>query len=276
VIDWSRTIHGIGDFHAGFISRARRAAVLDDVRTLPTPAFHLQIGDATEHGKPKEDRVAQRWLGQLPGPYDTILGNHDVLHNDRTAGEWARAYGHRSKNFTIDLPFVSVIAIGPNRNHPDERAGTLSGATLDFLERQLAGAQRDCWIACHWPLYRTVLGNPDKHFTSEMPSFHAKPDVRIRELLARHPNAKAWLSGHTHSPLSVPGLITHAALPQGRSILAVNLSALVATGKTREPSDPLRSLYLTHLPGKIEIRFRDHDAGVWRAVRGRRVVRVRV
>jgi len=276
VLDWSRTIHGIGDLHAGFIARARRTAVLDDVDTLPTPAFHLQIGDATEHGRPREDRVAKRWLDRLPGPHETILGNHDILHNDRTAGEWARAYGHRSKNFTIDLPFVRLIAVGPNSNLPDERAGTLAKATLDFLDRQLAGAPGDCWIACHWPLFRTVLGNPNKDFTSEMAAFHAKPDAHIRELLARHPNAKAWLSGHTHSPLGAPGLITRAPLPRGRSIVAVNFSALVAIGKTREPSDPLRSLYLTHLPDTIEIRFRDHYARAWRSVRGRRVVRVAV
>jgi len=274
--DWSRTVHGVGDLHAGSISRTRLESVLDDVATIPSPVLHLQIGDATERGTPGEDRIAKRWLDRLPGPYEAILGNHDILHNDRTPAEWARAYGHRSKNFTIDLPFVRLIAVGPERNHPDQRAGSLSRATRDFLERQLTRAPGDCWIACHWPLFRTVLGDPRKLFTSEMASFHAKPDGPIRDLLARHPNAKAWLSGHTHSPLGAPGLITRAPLPGGRSILAVNLSALVAIGKTREPSDPLRSLYLTHRPGAIEIRFRDHYTGVWRAVRGRRVVRVDV
>ena len=95
-------------------------------------------------------------------------------------------------------------------------------------------------------------------------------------MLARHRNAKAWLSGHTHSPLQVPGLVTRAALPGGRSILAVNLSALVAVGKTRELGDPLCSLYLTRLPGKIEIRFRDHQAGSWIAPHQRKVVTVSV
>jgi hypothetical protein len=55
----------------------------------------------------------------------------------------------------------------------------------------------------------------------------------------------------------------------------VNLSALVAVGKTREPSDPLCSLYLTHAPGKIDIRFRDHRAGAWIAPHKRKVVSVR-
>ena len=97
---------------------------------------------------------------------------------------------------------------------------------------------------------------------------HAKPDERIRELLAEHPNAKLWLSGHTHSPLGVRGLITRAKLGRRRSILAINSSALVGVGKTRDPSDPLCSLYLTHRPGRIEVRCRDHRAGEWRKLRG--------
>jgi len=273
--DWSRTIHGIGDIHAGAIPRARVQELLDDVATLPAPALHLQIGDATEHGRPAEDRMARRWLGRLPAKNHTILGNHDILHNERTPAQWAAAYGYRSKNFTIDLPFLRIIAVGPDRDLPGERSGVLSARTLAWLERRL-GYPGDCWIACHWPLHRTVLGDSRRLYTSAMQGFHVKPDAKIRALLARHPNAKAWLSGHTHSPLNAPGLVTRARLAEGRSILAVNLSAIVAVGKTREPTDPICSLYLTHLAGKVEIRFRDHRAGAWAAVSGRRVVTVRV
>src|SRR3954468_1872562 len=99
--DWARTIHGVGDLHAGGIPRSRVQNMLDDVRRLPTPALHLQIGDATEHGAEKEDQMARRWLDRLPGRHETILGNHDIWHNGRTPAQWAKAYGYRSKNFTI-------------------------------------------------------------------------------------------------------------------------------------------------------------------------------
>jgi 3',5'-cyclic AMP phosphodiesterase CpdA len=262
--DWARTVHGVGDLHAGAIRRARAERVLDDVAVLGTPALHLQIGDATEHGIADEDRAARRWLSSLPGPHHTILGNHDILHNRRTPAQWARAYGYASKNYVVDLPFVRVIAVGPDRALHGRRSGRLSPATLAWLEDQLAGAPGDCWVACHWPLRRTVLGDPRKLFTSAMESFHVKPDGEIRARLARHRNAKAWLSGHTHSPLHAPGFVTHAHLNRGRSLLSVNLSALVGVGKQREPRDPLCSVYLTHRPGTIEVRFRDHRARVWR------------
>jgi 3',5'-cyclic AMP phosphodiesterase CpdA len=263
-IDWARTIHGVGDLHAGGISRIRADRVLDDTALLGPPALHLQIGDATESGLAEEDRVARRWLSSLPGPHCTVLGNHDILHNRRTPAQWARAYGHPAKNYVVDLPFVRVIAVGPDRTAEGARAGMLSAATLAWLEDQLASAPGDCWIACHWPLHRTVMGNPRRHFTSAMQSFYAKPDAKIRALLARHRSAKAWLSGHTHSPLHVPGLVTRVRLAGGRSVVSVNLSALVGVGRRRQPADPLCSAYLTHGPGTIEVRFRDHRARVWR------------
>ena len=272
--DWKRTVHCVGDLHAGAITDRRMRLVSRDVESLGTPALHLQIGDATESGTPREDELALAFLRRLPGPWVAVLGNHDILRNRRTAAEWAKAYGRRSQNFTVELGFARLIVVGPDRTDPGERAGRLSRATLSFLDRELGEAGEDCWIACHWPLFRTVMGDPKLHFTSDMPPFHAKPDNRIRETLLRHPNAKVWLSGHTHSPLSAPGLIRRTRLGPKRSIVAINTSALVGVGKRRNPRAPLCSLFLTHRRGRIEVRCRDHRAGGWRNLRGRPVVEI--
>jgi 3',5'-cyclic AMP phosphodiesterase CpdA len=274
--DWKRTVHCLGDLHAGGITAARMEAVSRDIELLGPPALHLQVGDATEGGRKQEDVLARGFLDALPAQWAAALGNHDILHNHRTVAAWSRAYGQRSQNFTIELDFVRLVVIGPDRNEPGRRAGRLSGATLSFLERELAGADRDCWVVCHWPLLRTVMGDPRLHFTSAMDAFHAKPDPEIRELLAHNRNAKLWLSGHTHSPLSAPGLIKRTRLAPKRSIVAVNASALVGIGKRRDPRAPLCSLYLTHRPGSLEVRCRDHRAGAWRNVRGRQVVELPV
>jgi 3',5'-cyclic AMP phosphodiesterase CpdA len=274
--DWERTVHCLGDLHAGAITRVRMEAVSLDIDALGPPALHLQVGDATEGGREHEDELAREFLDGLPAQWVSALGNHDILHNDRSVVDWGRAYGQRSQNFTVELDFARLIVIGPDRNEPGRRAGRLSGATLSFLDRELAGTDKDCWVVCHWPLLRTVMGDPRLHFTSAMEAFHAKPDKRIRELLARHRNAKVWLSGHTHSPLSAPGLIKRTRLAPKRTIVAVNASALVGIGKRRDPRAPLCSLYLTHRPGRLEVRCRDHRAGNWRNVRGRPVVELAV
>jgi 3',5'-cyclic AMP phosphodiesterase CpdA len=267
-------VHCLGDLHAGAITDVRMRALSRDIERLGTPALHLQIGDITERGRREEDRAALRFLDRLPAPWVTALGNHDILDNDRTVAAWARAYGQESQNFSVDLGFVRVIVVGPKRTEPGKRAGRLSTRALSFLDRELDESDTDCWVACHWPLFRTVMGDPRLHFTSAMDAFHVKPDERIRELLLRHDNAKAWLSGHTHSPLSAPGLIKRTRLARRRSIVTINASALVGVGKRRNPRAPLCSLYLTHRRGRIEVRSRDHRAGAWRNIRGRRVVEV--
>jgi 3',5'-cyclic AMP phosphodiesterase CpdA len=272
--DWEHTVHCLGDLHAGAITDVRLNAVRRDIERLSAPALHLQIGDATERGTEAQDKLALGFLKHLPGPWVAALGNHDILHNERRRADWARVYGQPSQNFTVDLGFVRVVVIGPSRTEPGRRAGRLSIATLSFLERELADAATDCWIACHWPLFGTVMGDPRLHFTSTMPAFHAKPDEAIRDVLRRHPNAKLWISGHTHSPLSAPGLIKRVRLAPRRSLVAINTSALVGIGRRRDPRAPLCSLYLTHRPGALEIRARDHRNGRWRNLRGRPVVKV--
>jgi hypothetical protein len=270
--DWERTVHCLGDLHAGAITDVRIDAVSRDLERLGTPALHLQIGDVTEAGTEAQDKLALSFLERLPGPWVTALGNHDILRKTRTAAAWARAYGQTSHNFSVDLDFARVILIAPGRSEPGGAAGRLPPATLTFLEEALAEGPADCWIACHWPLFRTVMGDPRLHFTSEMAAFHAKPDRRIRELLARHRNARIWLSGHTHSPLSAPGLIKRVRLARDRTIVAINTSALVGIGKRRDPRAPLCSLFLTHRRDRIQVRCRDHRAGRWRNIRGRRVM----
>ena len=274
--DWERTVHLLGDLHAGAITDVRLDAVSRDLDRLGTPALHLQVGDATEDGTRAQDELALGFLDRLRAPWITVLGNHDVLRNRRSAAAWARAYGQESQNFSVDLDFVRVIAVGPNRTEPGKRAGHLSRATLAFLERELEDGPEHCWIACHWPLFRTVMGDPRLHFTSAMAAFYAKPVDDIRELLGRHRNARLWLSGHTHSPLSAPGLIKRVRLGRGRTLGAINASALVGVGKRRNPRAPLCSLYLTRKRDHIEVRARDHRAGAWRNIGGRRVVELRL
>jgi hypothetical protein len=107
-----------------------------------------------------------------------------------------------------------------------------------FLDRELERGPKNCWIACHCPLFRSVMGDSRRHFTSAMSAFYAKPDDRIRALLSEHPNARLWLSGHTHSPLSARGPIKRVPLAPKRSIVAINGSGLSgsASAATRAPA----------------------------------------
>ena len=130
--------------------RAARIRPRSTSRSATPPRAAGQHEDIARARIPR--RAAREWV--------TALGNHDILHNDRTVADWGRAYGQRSQNFTVEIDFVRLVVIGPDRNEPGRRAGRLSSATLSFLERELAGTDKDCWVVCHWPLLRTVMGNP--------------------------------------------------------------------------------------------------------------------
>jgi hypothetical protein len=272
-----RTVHVIGDVHVGATPPVRLESVLADLGTryVPRPVLHLQIGDMTEHGLAAEDTRALAWLGRLPAEHRTILGNHDILDDRRTPAQWARVYGNPAPSYRIDLSFVRILVVAPDRDADASAAGLLSPATLAWLDAELGSASGDCWIACHWPLRATVTGDTRRVFSSVEPFFHAKPDADLRALLARHPTATAWISGHTHSPLDAPGLVSRLVLG-GRGVACVNASAIAYTGRTREWTDPLASIFLTHRPGTIEVRFRDHGAGVWTSASHQRVAAVAV
>jgi hypothetical protein len=100
---------------------------------MTSPGFQSRPFTSRSVTRPSmEPRKRTRWRvdGSTAFPaVTTILGNHDIWHNGRTPTQWAKAYGYRSKNFTIHLPFLRIIVVGPYRDLAKERSGKLSKAT---------------------------------------------------------------------------------------------------------------------------------------------------
>lgn len=232
---------------------------------------HVQLGDITDLGTPEQDALAVEWLEQLDAPWYNVLGNHDNFW--RPAKDWAAVYGWPSQNYTADLGFAKLIAVGPDEPSYGQLL-RLSDDTLRWLDRELTAAHgTDCLVACHAPLAETVLGDDEIHYTSRMRGMQIHDNDSILEVLAAHRNAKAWISGHTHSPIHVPGLVTTLTVG-GHELLALNTSALYYTGKRITWTAPLVTLYLTWLDGRAEVRFRNHGAGVWDGPNGLRIAAV--
>ena len=66
--DWERTVHCLGDLHAGAITRARMDAVSRDIELLGPPALHLQVGDATENGRDVIGVAFPAWFAAARAP----------------------------------------------------------------------------------------------------------------------------------------------------------------------------------------------------------------
>jgi len=256
----------IGDVHAGAISAGRRAVVLTDTWGLVTPAARVQVGDATDHGQPSEDATFQEWWA-LMGGGPLVMGNHDILParfggSGRTGAQWAAAYGLPSQNYTVDLGFIRLVILGMS-TYPAGDAGeemTLTAADLAWLDATLSDGVPS-WICSHAPLYGTVGGGAGVYRSTD-PDFSTQPDADVRAILAARPAAQAWVSGHTHSPVSAPGLLMTEVIG-GRQFAHVNASAIYYTGTNPAAGGDLCSVWLTKVAGGIEARVRDHTNAVW-------------
>ena len=268
------TLHLIGDVHAGVnlvpppTNELKRAIVTADVKKLPKPLARIQAGDIVD-SVAAQDGAAISWMKGLGGPWYTTLGNHDIWLDSRTSAQWAAAYGLASKNYAVDLGFAKLIFVGHDGGYAYPL--TLNATTRTWLNDQLANAGKQCFIVCHEPLANTVVGDQTKVWSSAEAGFQIYPDTEIRAILNAQPNAKAWISGHTHSPIDTPGFIKSESVGT-RSIISINCSALLYTGRTSEWHDPLITLFMTYTGSNLEFRFRNHGAGIWDAVGGSRVV----
>lgn len=271
----------MGDIHAGAINatatrRDKAGADLLSVM-MPSVVAHVQTGDFTESGTGAHDTIALDWMaGISDAPWYNVVGNHDIWGNIRSADAAAAAFGMPGKNYTADLGFAKLIVVGPdNLNGADNTTITLSAATLSWLNAELVAAgSTPCLIACHAPLFETVgVGQGAAEYRSDENGFYVQPKTTIATLLADNPNAKAWLAGHTHSPINSPGFVTPVTVG-GHVIASINSSSIYFQGRTIETHEPMHSVFVTYLGPTIEVRYRNHGAGIWDAANGVRVATV--
>jgi len=276
-------LHLVSDVHCQEDSwaRARIGKVLDDADRMVgrhTIDAHLVMGDLTNTALPAEASLWAAWRDGLASggaqrPVHAVLGNHDL--NQLTPDQAAALLGLPAANYIQDVGDVRLIALALTVLPIGNSARmVVPPEALAFLDAQLGATTRPCLVLFHAPLAETVgVGDLATSFTSEEDwvKAHSDPaggDGVLRQILAAHPNAVAWISGHTHSPISTPGLVTTVDLGSHR-IAAVNASGLWYTGRSIEAHDPLCGLLLSVLDEHtFEVRFRDHGAGVWTAPTG--------
>lgn len=276
--DPARTINVVGDIHVGWTVPSRLdAAAADLARTISLATHRVFIGDLTEVSSPEQDAAANAWL-DTTGPRDfwsIVAGNHDLV--GRSLAAWEAAYG-KPGTWTRDFPAFRLIGLsapdgeGIRQTEPQ----TFTPTTLAYLDAQLGDTSLDCVIVTHGPLMNTVVGS---YFDSTMRFFASHPDDEIRAILAAHPNARAWISGHTHSPLETTDLVKAEPVGNGHLITAINAGAVAYQGgKPADPGEPAAqpnySCFITVTDGAIELRVRDHLTGGWSAINGAPVVTV--
>lgn len=272
------TLHCIGDTHFGArapeipqFDRRRQQIVERDLAKLAVPAYRLQLGDLTDNAYATDDATGVAWMQSLGGTPLYTVGNHD-MYGGRTAAAAAAAWGAPGKDYVQDLGYAKLIVLGPDELHPGNSTGVRYSTTaLNFLDAALTAAgSTPCLIAAHAPLRNTVgFGAGTDQYRSTDQYFYAADDASysvdtgIRAVLAAHNNAKAWISGHTHSPVTSPRIVYGETIGS-HTLVHVNTSCLAYTGKVKTDwFSRLVTFYLTVADNRITVRFRDHGAGQW-------------
>ena len=262
----TRTVHFVGDTHiTGGMSARRRKILfsdldrLDEFRCIP----RAHVGDMTEKGFASEDTDAVGFMNLMNPGWQAVVGNHDIWDNARNAAAAASAWG-RTANWTLDAGFCVLIGVSPTLLGADNASLTLDAS---YLASALdANAGKVCLVVAHPPLQNTVLEEAGQdHWNSLDPGFYAVNDTAIRDVLATRPQAKAWVSGHTHSPLSAPNIVKRELVKTGaHHLAAINASSPFYTTKGNPLwTDTVSTCYVTVGEGAIEVRYRDHGAHRW-------------
>lgn len=276
------TVHVIGDVHAGPVDSnepwrldtVARDALRD--RT-PTPVAVVQVGDGCNNNPAIDTPILDNFLDRLGVPWWAVMGNHDIDHEVQTPAQWAARLGYPAPNYTVDLDGLRLVMFSPSAAWA--AYDVASPTALAWLDAAIGGTSNPVFVACHFPLYNTVMGVAGVDALSTEVPFYLRTVATpgnsndILDVLAAHPNLKAWLSGHTHSRIDLPGLVK-AVDHNGHRFAAINASTIwyaYATPYPLDARDTMNTLYVTLLEDRIEVRARDHGAGQWASPNGNQV-----
>lgn len=182
------------------------------------------VMDAAAQGRDRTRLQWDVWARVLRAensiPVRSCIGNHDIWGWDKTRSgatgdepdfgkKWAAdALGLPHRYYSFDqagwhfLTLDGVQPAGPKRE--GSHSAYLDEEQLDWLKRDLAAVPRGTPILIwsHVPIVSALpLTNPRKPLTGNIAieEGHVHADAgAIVNLLARHPNVKACLSGHLH------------------------------------------------------------------------------
>lgn len=255
----------------------------DDMNTMighPSVKAWVIGGDITNRANEEEYAKFHGWMTgfNLNGKRLCIVpGNHDIIGSGVMGGradivtpeQWAERmapYGVPSRDYVVDIgQNLRILCVSPMTNLMTGTVFTyrltLDAITLGWCDDRISETSRQCIIVFHAPLYGTV-GTTVTAYNSYDPAWHAHSQdaYTIEQMLAKHSNIIAWVSGHTHSGVNVPDNVKSVNYGAG-PMAAVSMGSplVLPAGTTPEIISALMTVY----PNKVEIRYRDHGAGQW-------------
>jgi hypothetical protein len=276
----------------------RMAIMFQDLRALwlseGPPSFCVAPGDIVDTGAIENYKLAKHDLAAQLGnmPFYPGIGNHEFHAENKKDGKHTAAEFSAFWKKPIRYSWTSGDVICIMLDHPDPYEldqnqeyplVTFSDETLIFLASTLAEyPEHRAIIFAHCPLRDTVLDrDPEQNLDDDSQDtfFYIENSAEVRSILARHSNAKLYISGHTHSGWGSPNLIVTETLGN-HPVTHVNLMSPWYTGVHRGPRLSADRLSLEYYPDEpdvlatfairvyrnsVSIGARDHRTRQWLA-----------
>jgi hypothetical protein len=201
-------------------------------------------------------------LGNIP--FYPGVGNHEYYSygpdggDSNHATEIYRAVWQKPLRYAWTVGDVICIMLDyPDPfSLPDPEFVFISPKTLAFLDTTLTEhADHPAVIFLHCPLYNTVLDrDPERHrdFNSLQHFFAPENSQAIRDMLARHPNACLYFSGHTHTGWEAPNIV-YTEQFGNHPLTSVNLMSPWYTGIGTGPQVDYNALTVNYIPDDPDV-----------------------
>lgn len=177
-----------GERLAGLDPLARLRACIADINEAHADAdLVVTTGDLAERGEREVYATLRDELTALRPPYRLTLGNHD--RRDTFLEVFPEHAGKDGfVQSVIDFPEVRVVIL--DTLDAGEVGGRLGAERLDWLDRQLATAGRDCLLFMHHPPFDVFMPVLDRIKLADAAGFLA--------VLKRHDTVRHIFAGHVH------------------------------------------------------------------------------
>ena len=194
------TLAHVSDIHIDDSSRSidRTRAVMRHLNGLPGPLDAVIVtGDIADNGRTEEYETARELLTSRH-PMVICPGNHDVRQAFRKVLLGQDGDGPVNQVLRLDGLTIALC----DSSVPGRPEGFLEEETIAWLENVLAESpDTPALVGMHHP--PVTLGIP---YVDEI---RLRNPERLEEVLRRHPQVAAVLTGHAHTPAST----TFAGLP---------------------------------------------------------------
>ncbi|ELZ85541.1 putative phosphohydrolase [Haloferax elongans ATCC BAA-1513] len=195
---------GSGTWKVYHRTENRLRTAVSTIRDLDVDGTIL-LGDLTRDGRPAEYDVVDEILADLPEPWASVPGNHDVPkewddHEAIAPDTFARRYADGSLPFACRLGGLDIVGLdsasgGSERPLSDTHEGVIPAQHLDWLDDHLTDASASIVFLHH------NLFHPRQH-TGQFPDadfYQLRNADELTGILADHGVPLAF-SGHIHWP----------------------------------------------------------------------------